>query len=444
MKKNSFSVVLLLMLATIFYSCHKKEEVVLAKSSYSVQLIPEVLARQIAKNISIEFLQGKDSKSGNSANREVITIPNREVSDVIIAPDANNNPALYIYNYANREGFVVISADLRHEPICAFIPKGNFEAGEVPSMLIEWFNKTIENIELVRNEKYDNTKRANYFWNDLIKNTNLTALNQALKLPVPRPIEVDDEGNPTYPGGPPPANPCNSGNYSITRGPLMTTTWGQGCTYNEQCEPRACTNICGSNNNAWTGCVATAMSQILKYWSHPNSYNYNYTSMPNNSGNSEVQRMMYNTGKNVKMDYGCSASGAYDYEIDDAFLNNFNFSSANGTTFINQHNYNSGSYSVVESNINAGWPVILGGYRTQSGGFLGMWYSYSNGHSWVCDGTWNYGNNCYGALQFHMNWGWGTANGVPPYNGWYGFNNWNASTTYNYQYARSFTYNIHP
>ncbi len=45
-------------------------------------------------------------------------------------------------------------------------------------------------------------------------------------------------------------------------GPLLTTTWNQWAPYNDQC-PSYFGQSCP------TGCVATAMAQIMRYWKHP-------------------------------------------------------------------------------------------------------------------------------------------------------------------------------
>jgi hypothetical protein len=190
--------------------------------------------------------------------------------------------------------------------------------------------------------------------------------------------------------------------------------------------------VCSSNENAWTGCVATAMAQILRYWGHPCSQAYNYATMPNNSGNSEVQRMMRDLGNAVDMDYGCDGSGADGDKTDNAFKDDFCFSSAS------RSNYGSGSYLTVIQDINAEKPVLLDGCseRKQVWGFL--WYKYSDCHMWVCDGYELNQNSCYSTLKFHMNWGWGGS-----FNGWYGSNSWSPGA-FNFQYAQEFTHNIHP
>jgi len=419
-------ILLLLIPAIIFYSC-KKEQSSSQNKNYSVRLIPPALARSVAERVSVDFLQNTNPDNLNKLNGSTTGIPNRIIVDSIFVYDQYGIPALYIYNYAKDSGFVVISADARLEPICAYVESGKFQADTVPATLVEWFDATVENIEMVRTGAYDNSARANYAWWDLLQQTDLSALNEVLK---PMPID-------------PPPPGCDDGWIVTVRGPLLQTTWGQSCTYNEQCPNSGCNNVCWTNQNTWTGCVATAMSQVLRYWSHPNHFGYNYATMPNAQGNGEVQRMMRDAGNSVDMSYGCSSSGAQDYKVDDALKSTFNFSSADGPSFLNQSNYNSGSYLTVVSNLNNNWPVILGGYSKRKNVFLGIIHIPQEGHSWVCDGYWSSQNYCYSYLRFHMNWGWHEAFGGNDFNGWYAFNVWNPGTR-NFQYARSYIYNIHP
>ncbi|MEI9934863.1 MAG: C10 family peptidase [Ferruginibacter sp.] len=57
----------------------------------------------------------------------------------------------------------------------------------------------------------------------------------------------------------------------------MPITWGQDCSYNNLCPNSNCSDC---SPEAVTGCVATAMAQVIRYWHPTNSFNYNYTSMP--------------------------------------------------------------------------------------------------------------------------------------------------------------------
>lgn len=424
-KKILAGAFLLLIGAIIFYSCRKERSAV-NQNNYNVRLIPQILARSIAQRISIKFLQLQGGNQSQRITGNTTDIPNRQIADSLTVPDSLGNPALYIFNYTNDSGFVVISAEAKHEPICAFIEHGHFGADTVPPTLVQWFDATVENIEMVRAGTYENTNRAHYAWYDLINSTDLTYLLDVLK---PKPID-------------PPVD-CESGWTTTVIGPLVNTTWGQRCTYNEQCPQDICFNVCFNNTHTPTGCVATGMNQILRYWAHPNQYHYDYVNMPNASGNAEVQRMMRDAGNSVGMTYRCSASGANDYNVADAFKNTFDFSSATGPTFWNQSNYSAGSYLTVQSNLSSGWPVLLGGYAKRRNVFLGIIHIPEEGHLWVCDGYWQTQNECYSYLRFHMNWGWHETWGNTDYNGWYLFNEWNPNNR-NFQYAKDYIYNIHP
>ncbi|MEM9548809.1 MAG: C10 family peptidase [Bacteroidota bacterium] len=398
------------------------------RSSESENTIPFQVAHDVATKFTFPQ-EGSSDGGGGDSNPPAI-------ADVQTYSDKMGEPALYVFNYENDQGYLVVSADWRHEPICAITKAGTFPDYEAPSAIFEWFEATIENIEFIRYNGINNDARGIAGWNKLIDDLDL-ALD-----PIPFGSDCCDEcpnwpdclldpvgcGDPTIHCG----DPC--GDYVTTIvGPLMSTEWGQKCTYNEQVDDKNCSGVCWSNTRAYTGCVATAMSQIVRYWEINTSHNYNYSTMPDNSGDSEVQRLMSDTGESVDMDYGCSSSGAKSSKVPGALKDDFNFSSAN------RSGYGSGSYQTVVSNLNAGRPVYLDGCRSKKK-FLGITVGYSNCHAWICDGYWRTNNYCYSYLKFYMNWGW---NGS--HNGWFAFNNWTIpANNRNYQYARDYIYNIYP
>lgn len=414
------------------------------------KVISQDLAEQIAKRVTTKFLlEGKESRH----NILPIGIPDRAIQNQIVIPDKFNIPALYVFNYVNDGGFVVISADERHEPICAIIESGNFESDTVPSMLISWFEATVENIEMVRYESYDNTNRAKSLWFELFITTQLLGYIENMD---PKPFDgepirvVGDDCCPECPNYPDclydiglgcgaedicPPNPDPCGTYSShIVGPFLPCEWGQGCSYNEECDDKDCTNVCWSNENAWTGCVATAMSQIMRYWSIANQFNYNYSSMPNNQGNSEVQRMMHDVGVKTGMKYNCNGSFTTMEKAEASLTSDFGFSTASLSPF---------QSTILISDLDNLQPVILKGCNNRTDRFLGLFYTYSVCHAWVCDGYWRSWNNCYGHLQLHMNWGWNENFSRNNFNGWYLFNNWTPSQ-WNFQYAQEFIHNIKP
>jgi hypothetical protein len=114
--------------------------------------------------------------------------------------------------------------------------------------------------------------------------------------------------------------------------PLVKTEWSQSPWYNNKCPYDS-----KAGSRCVTGCVATAMAQIMKYWEHPkkgrgshsyeSSYGeltadfgnttYDWANMPNDLGilssNTQINAvatLMYHCGVAVNMNYGTSASGA--------------------------------------------------------------------------------------------------------------------------------------
>ncbi len=127
--------------------------------------------------------------------------------------------------------------------------------------------------------------------------------------------------------------------------PLVTTKWDQGCYYNELC-PVDPAGPCG---HAVTGCVATAMAQVMKYHNYPpqgagtHSYPcpvygtqtadfgntfYDWASMPDNvtTSNIPVATLMYHAGVSVDMIYGVvNGSGAFVPFVPVALVEYFNY-----------------------------------------------------------------------------------------------------------------------
>jgi len=211
-------------------------------------------------------------------------------------------------------------------------------------------------------------------------------------------------------------NKIRSGNFPApTRdvNPLLMTTWDQGCYYNELCPYDAA----GACQHVYTGCVATAMAQIMKYHNFPpqgmgshtytcgtygpqtanfGNTTYNWASMPNNVGSSNIPTatIMYHAGVSVDMMYSPSGSGAYSENVPGALLDYFNY-----------HPDVTIEYKDDYPNMNDFKELL----RDDLDNSLPIYYSGSNpsvGHAFVCDGY------RLSDDKFHFNWGWsGSANG---------------------------------
>lgn len=187
--------------------------------------------------------------------------------------------------------------------------------------------------------------------------------------------------------------------------PLITTTWNQGCYYNELCP----VDLDGPCDRALAGCVAVALAQILNYHQYPvvgtgsNSYihdvyglleadftgGYDYSLYPASlsASNPDLARFIYHCGVAVNMDYGPGTSGAASQV--DAFIKYFNYSET--LAYIYRRNFSEADWSQkLKENLARNRPVYYVGRNE------------TDGHAFVCDG--------YDELGlFHFNLGWGGA-----------------------------------
>jgi photosystem II stability/assembly factor-like uncharacterized protein len=198
--------------------------------------------------------------------------------------------------------------------------------------------------------------------------------------------------------------------------PLLNTTWDQGCFYNTLCpaDPAAGWS-CG---HVYTGCVATAMAQIMKYhdfppqgigshtYTHPQygvqtanfgATTYDWSSMPNNvtGNNTPVATLMYHAGVSVDMQYGVSGSGAFSDDVPYALLNYFNYHPDVEIRYKNNYPNVDDFKALLRADLDEQLPVYYSGYG-------------SGGHAFVCDGYRTSDD------KFHFNWGWSGSS-----NGWY-------------------------
>ncbi len=192
-------------------------------------------------------------------------------------------------------------------------------------------------------------------------------------------------------------------------GPLLTTTWDQGQYYNALCPEDAN----GPDGHVWTGCAATAMAQIIKYWNEPvhgrgiHSYDSNYGTLEVNFAESNydfnnmpdaltsestaeqinaVAKLIYDCGVAANMFYSSGESEAFNEEIRTGLINFFCFSP--DLSFAEKAYFSNVEWNnLLRQNLAASHPVYYSGKGT-------------GGHAFVCDG--------YKADDFyHFNFGWG-------------------------------------
>jgi hypothetical protein len=396
--------VFIVLAASLSIGCQKDFTGRNSSTDYKVRLVDSLDAVSIARHITPANMFFPDQPNAN-----------RKIESGITVRDARNNPAYYVFSFAD-SGFIVISGDRQLEPILAFSESSKLKPGKVAPGMYNWLQKTQEAVEILRKGWYDNSEPAAREW---------AYIDQRL--------ENDQVSIGARTMRPPPDEPCTPTNY-FEVGPLLPVTWGQGCTYNSQCPP----DLAGPCGFTVTGCVATAMAQVMAFHQRPTSYNW--AGMPANLGNAEVARLMRDAGAAVNMQYSATSSGAYHSDIDDAFKNTF------GYRFATDAAYNR---SQVLGDIQINHPVILSGYNGQftSGWWLWEKTHYIDGHEWVCDGYRMWTNPCQTTVYFHMNWGWHEQFTTNDQSGWFRDADWTIHTPsgdLNFQYNKRAIVDIIP
>lgn len=322
----------------------------------------EYVPQQDAAKLAISFY-----RLNNSAG---VTDPLIQSQSVI---SLDNVSTLYVFRFVSG-GFVLVSADDAVIPILGYSFENDFPDAVSNPATKEWLDSYSREIGYIISQKLDNSQTLQQ-WKSI-------EIGQALA--PSRDVQ-----------------------------PLLTTLWDQGCYYNTLC-PAASGGQCG---HVWTGCVATAMAQVMKYHNYPpqgigqhtyidatygqqtadfENTTYDWSSMPNsvNSNNTAVATIMYHAGVSVDMAYGTSGSGAFSENVPPALLDYFNYSPEIDIKYKD-------NYSNVED-----FKALL---RADLDAHLPIYYSGSNptvGHAFVCDGY------RLSDGKFHFNWGWsGSANG---------------------------------
>lgn len=294
-------------------------------------------------------------------------------------------PLYYVFS-TGEKGFVIISADDLVKPVLGYSTDQPFSIQNAPPVITGWLQKYSAQIAFVKVNRTTTTTEVTSQWNNLYNNTG--TLNQLKSTAV---------------------------------NPLVSTTWDQDLYYNAMC-PQDASSPQGYGGNVPTGCGATAMSQIIRYWGSPaqgtgsNSYSsnygtlsanfgattYNWANMPNSvtSANSDVATIMFDCGVAVDMVYGPNESSSYlisgtgvSASCEAAYTTYFGYNASTMQGLLRSNYADADWLNLIETELTSSRPIQYAGSGPDGG------------HTFVLDGT---DGNDY----FHINWGWsGTDNG---------------------------------
>lgn len=272
-------------------------------------------------------------RSKMPATRSVSANLTRAVTGVVDGPEA----AVYVFNTDN--AFVIISGDDNTMPVLGYSDNGKFDVNNAPDGLKE----------LIR------------FYQQEVKSFNAGTRGETIVVHDPV-------------------------------APLIKTTWDQSAPYNLECPIDTITN-----KQSVTGCVATAMAQVMYYYQYPDSFAWNdmklsYSKDDTSPAAYAVAKLMADAGASVFMDYSSSGSSAASTYVSEALRYSFGYS---GTTeYAGRQNYTSKEWDeLIYNELKLGRPVLYAAQAiSPSQG--------ESGHAFVVDGYDDQG-------FYHVNWGWG-------------------------------------
>jgi hypothetical protein len=291
--------------------------------------------------------------------------------------------SFYIYNIGER-GFVIIAADDAYRPVIGYSNESLFNGSNIPPALADHLEGIAESIRgLHKKGNVQATPLIAAEWESLLQYGRLVSRN----------------------GG-------RGVDY------LCQTQWNQTYPYNYGCpdDPN------GSGGHAIVGCLATAMSQLMRFWAYPiqgigsHCYNhedygmicadfgnttYDWDHMPNvlNNNASEAEKtavgtLCFHCGVTIEMGYGPDGSGGASGPIPGAMHQYFNYTDQ--IQFLKRNDYDLETWkTMVKEQFDMGWPMYYGGCQDDGC------------HAFVCDGYDDFD-------LFHFNLGWGGGS-----DGWY-------------------------
>lgn len=285
-------------------------------------------------------------------------------------------PAVFVFNNQEAEGFVLVSAEDEARAILGYSDKGSFNQEDIPENMRFWLQMYAD--ELARYEANKPVLKAG-------------------QVSLPR------------------AKRTATASYPTISPILGKTVWGQGEPFNNKCPQQ-------NNKRTVTGCVATALSQIMYAHKYPtkgtgsHSYTtetkklsvsanfgnttYDWANMiPNYNGSytttqaNAVATLMYHVGVAANMDYTVDGSGAVSSIALAAITEYFGYDKSIHVLpkdFMTEET----ALQTVASDLQAGRPIYISGSTVNQ-----------EGHAFVCDGMQSNG-------YLHINWGWnGGGNG---------------------------------
>ena len=311
-----------------------------------------------AKEVAYRFMNQTGFHTKGLVKKGLVNNVPNSIKD-LVETDNNSAPFYVITDSLEPSTFVIIAGDSRMKSVLAYGHNGRWEEENIPDGLLFL-------LENYRNQY------------EMLQGTGLSKRNTTTNIEIP---DVE---------------------------PMLNTKWRQETPYNNLCP-----------NNCPSGCVATAMSQVMKfhqfphsgmgsfsYTTHTRKYKCTYdfesaafdwgqmknsysTSTFGSENTDPIAQISYACGVSVGMDYDKSGSGAYMSDVPYALIHFFGYNA--NVSFRDRKCYDAEEwYQMLCNELASGRPVLYGGVDSKNGG-----------HAFVIDGC------SADNRKFHVNWGWG-------------------------------------
>lgn len=306
------------------------------------------VSKQMIERVAYSFMTEKLGRSDFSLNLEI----------------ASEQEAWYLY--ASENAWVIVSGDTELYPVLAFSSESNVSEDNMPPAMQSYLQARDNQLIDIRKKRISHPENEKA-WSAFLK-----------------------------------------GDFYKSRSsmePLVETRWNQGWPYNMYCPEHSQ----GPGGHVYAGCVATSMSQIMKYHNYPengrfsNSYfwgehieidfsetNYAWDEMAVSAtslSREAIAELMFHCGVAVNMNYDYDGSGSSIQSAAQALKYYFKYKS--GLKFVDEVNYSDTEWKfLLKEDLDKQHPILYRG-TDDSGG----------GHAFVCDA---YQDTSY----FHFNWGW--------------------------------------
>ena len=353
-----------------------------------------VQAAEVSESQALDIAR----RFANAGTAKFKAKPNSELKLAYAATAVNGKPDYYVFNRGEGDGFVLVSGEDRVEAVPGYSESGEFDFDKLPCNFKWWLSEYQRQMQYLREHPQLKARK--------------------------------------------------SASLTSSVAPLLTSKWNQCKPYNDLCPVAENDNdqywIYGGH--ACSGCVATAVSQVMYYYKWPASgvgsktYDFDLTTQngqvsttlscdfsqsayqwdlmkdeylymdknnygyfdenwhvyikvidengdtitdPNGIHSNAVAKLLSDVGIACEMMYGYNGSGAYTYYAYYALLDHFKYQ----VGYIYRDEYDGDFDEQLRTWLDYHFPLYFSGHG-------------SGGHAFVLDGYDNQG-------RFHVNWGWG-------------------------------------